>query len=48
MEIFKSEENDINGGSYRICCRKYKKGSIKLNSENVLSLMKKFVSRVKK
>ena len=48
MEIFKIEENDINGGSYRIYCRKYKKGSIKLNSENVLSLMKKFVSRVKK
>ncbi len=48
MEIFKIEENDINGGSYRIYCRKYKKGSIKLNSENVLDLMKKFVSRVKK
>ena len=48
MEIFKIEENDINGGSYRIYCRKYKKGSIKLNNENVLNLMKKFVSRVKK
>ncbi len=48
MEIFKIEENDINGGSYRIYCRKYKKGSIKLNNENVLKLMKEFVSRVKK
>ena len=48
MEIFKIEENDINGGSYRIYCRKYKKGSIRLRNENVLELMKKFVTRVKK
>ncbi len=48
MEIFKIEENDINGGSYRIYCRKYKRGSIKLANENVLKLMKEFVSRVKK
>ena len=48
MEIFKIEENDINGGSYRIYCRKYKKGSIRLKSENVLKLMKDFVKRVKK
>ena len=48
MEIFKIEENDINGGSYRIYCRKYKKGSIKLNNENVLNLMKKFVSKSEK
>jgi len=48
MEIFKIEENDINGGSYRIYCRKYKKGSIKLKSENVLKLMREFVKRVKK
>jgi len=48
MEIFKIEENDINGGSYRIYCRKYKKGSIRLKSENVLELMKNFVKRVKK
>ena len=25
LEIFKIEENDINGGSYRIYCRKFKK-----------------------
>jgi hypothetical protein len=48
LEIFKIEENDINGGSYRIYCRKFRKGSIKLNNENVLKLMKDFVKRVKK
>ena len=46
MEIFRIEENDINGGSYRIYCRKFKKGSIKLKKENVLKLMKEFVLRV--
>ena len=48
LEIFKIKENDINGGSYRIYCRKFNKGSIKLNNENVLNLMKDFVKRVKK
>jgi len=48
LEIFRMEENDINGGSYRIYCRKFKKGSIKLKSENVLKLMNSFVKRVKK
>ena len=48
MEIFKIEENDINGGSYRIYCRKFKKGSIRLQNENVLKLMRDFVYRVKK
>ena len=48
LEIFKLEENDINGGSYRIFCRKYNKGSIKLPKENVLTSVKKFVKRVKK
>ena len=47
MEIFKMEENEINGGSYRIYCRKIKNGSIKLPSENVLKLMKGFIKRVK-
>ena len=46
LEIFKIEENDINGGSYRLYCRKYKKGSIKLKNENVLRLMKGFIKRV--
>jgi NDP-4-keto-2,6-dideoxyhexose 3-C-methyltransferase len=48
LEIFKIEENDINGGSYRIYCRKLNKGSIKLKSENIELMMKKFVQRVKK
>ena len=48
MEIFKIEENDINGGSYRIYCRKFKNGSIKLPYENILNLMKGFVKRVKR
>ena len=48
LEIFKIEENDINGGSYRIFCRKFNKGSIKLAKENVLTSVKKFVKRVEK
>jgi len=48
LEIFKIEENNINGGSYRIFCRKYKSGSIKLRETNVLNSIKKFVSRIKK
>ena len=43
LEIFKIEENDINGGSYRIFCRKFNKGSIALPKENVLTSVKKFV-----
>ena len=45
LEIFKIEENDINGGSYRIFCRKFNKGSIALPKENVLTSVKKFVKR---
>ena len=47
LEIFKIEENDINGGSYRIYCKKFKKGSINLRNENVLKSMKDFARRVK-
>ncbi len=47
LEIFKIEENDINGGSYRIYCRKLNKGSIKLKEPNVLNSIKKFVNRIK-
>tara|TARA_Y100000590_G_scaffold8025_1_gene10116 strand:+ start:6178 stop:7392 length:1215 start_codon:yes stop_codon:yes gene_type:complete len=47
LEIFKIQENNINGGSYRIFCRKLKKGSIKLMKENILTSVKKFVKRVK-
>ena len=48
LEIFKIEENDINGGSYRIFCRKLNLGSIKLNEPNVLASIKKFVKKIKK
>ena len=48
LEIFKIEENDINGGSYRIFCRKLNKGSIRLKESNVLISVKKFFQRVKK
>ena len=47
LEIFKIEKNDINGGSYRIYCKKFNNGSIKLPKENVLKLMKGFIKRVK-
>ena len=47
LEIFKISKNEINGGSYRIYCRKYKSGSIKLPRENVLQMMKSFIKRVK-
>ena len=45
LEIFKIEENEINGGSYRIYCRKFKQGSIRLKTENIHSMMKRFVKR---
>ncbi len=48
LEIFKIEENEINGGSYRIFARKLNKGSIKLKEANVLNSIKSFVKRVKK
>ena len=47
LEIFKISSNDINGGSYRFYCRKFKRGSIRLPKENILKMMKKFVYRVK-
>ena len=47
LEIFKIEENEINGGSFRIYCRKYRGGSIKLPNENVKKMMKSFVKRAK-
>ena len=46
LEIFKISKNEINGGSYRFYCRKFKTGSIKLPNENVLKMMKNFVQRV--
>ena len=48
LEIFKIEENNINGGSYRIFCKKLKQGSIKLKKENVLSEIINFKKRIDK
>jgi len=48
LEIFKISQNDINGGSYRFYCRRFKNGSIPLPKENVLNMMRNFVARVKK
>jgi NDP-4-keto-2,6-dideoxyhexose 3-C-methyltransferase len=33
LEVFKLEENDVNGGSYRLYCRKYRSGSITLRDD---------------
>ena len=46
LEIFKIEENDVNGGSYRIYCRKFKKGSIVLKNENVLKNILRFKKNI--
>lgn len=46
LEIFKIEENEINGGSYRIYCRKFNQGSIKLKKENIDLMIRRFVKRV--
>ena len=48
LEIFKIEENNINGGSYRIYCRKLNKGSIKFSEPNTLKSVKRFVKRIKR
>ena len=48
LEIFKIEENEINGGSYRIFCRKLRKGSIKLTEPKILNSLKKFVKRIER
>ena len=48
LEIFKIDENDINGGSYRIYCRKFNRGSIKLKNENVLKDILSFKKRAEK
>lgn len=47
LEIFKIEENKINGGSFRLFCRKLNKGSIRLTEPNVLNSIKRFVKRIK-
>lgn len=47
LEIYKVEENRINGGSYRIFARHYKKGSIKLREKTYEVIeLKDFFRRV--
>ena len=46
LEMFKIEENDINGGSFRIYCRKYNKGSIRFKEPNTLKSIMDFIKRV--
>lgn len=48
LEIFKVEENEINGGSYRIFARHYKKGSIKLKEKFTKKDYKDFYKRIEK
>jgi hypothetical protein len=46
FKIFKIEENNINGGSYRIFCKKYLKKSIVYKEKTTLKNIYKFFSRV--
>ena len=47
LKIFKMSENKINGGSYRIYCKKNIKRSIKYKEKTNYSEIIKFVNRVK-
>ena len=48
FKIMKIEENEINGGSYRIFCKKNIKKSITYQEKTSLSDIKGFIKRVKK
>jgi len=48
LEIFKIEENNINGGSYRIFARHYKKGSINFKENITKKDYQEFHKRIKK
>jgi len=48
LKIMKIEENNINGGSYRIFCKKNIKKSINYREKTSLRDIKKFIQRVKK
>ena len=47
FKIMKIEENEINGGSYRIFCKKNIKKSIAYKEKTSLNDIKKFIKRVK-
>ena len=46
LKIFRIEENDINGGSYRIFCKKSISRSIVYKEKTSLSEIKKFIQHV--
>ena len=48
LKIFKIEENNINGGSYRIFCKKNLKKSIKYKEKTTFGQINKFFKRVEK
>jgi SAM-dependent methyltransferase len=47
LEMFKIEENDVNGGSYRIFARHYKGTGIKYDEQFRLEDIKAFANRIK-
>lgn len=47
LKIFKIEENEINGGSYRIFCKKNIKKSITYKEKTSLKDIRKFIKNVK-
>lgn len=46
LEIFRLEENDVNGGSYRLYARRYRSGSIPLRDAFTLDDYRQFFERV--
>jgi SAM-dependent methyltransferase len=46
LEIFRLEENDVNGGSYRLYARRYRSGSIPLRDDFTLADYRQFFERV--
>jgi NDP-4-keto-2,6-dideoxyhexose 3-C-methyltransferase len=46
FKIYKVERNEINGGSYRVFCKKNIKKSIRINEKTSLTEIKKFIKRV--
>ena len=48
LKIMKIDENEINGGSYRIFCKKNIKKSITYKEKTSLTDIKRFIKRVKK
>jgi len=48
LKIFKVEENEVNGGSFRIFCKKKVKRSISYKEKTTLKDIKQFMQRVEK